>query len=67
MKKILNKYKFVLFGLMFVLLFSVSKPVNATWLLIDYDEPYQVVNSAITVDLSGTTPITQPNSTTTLS
>ncbi len=67
MKKILNKYKFALLGLMFVLLFSVSKPVSATWILIDHDEPYQVVNSAITVDLSGTTPITQPNSTTTLS
>lgn len=67
MKKILNKYKFVVFGLMFTILFSIAKPANAIWILLDYDEPYQVVNSAITVDLSGTTPITQPNSTTTLS
>lgn len=67
MKKIIKSYKIIFLGLVFVLLFSLSKQASATWLLIDYDEPYQVVNSSITVDLSGTTPITQPNSTTTLS
>lgn len=67
MKNILKNFKFVLLGLMFVLSFSTAKQASAIWLLIDYDEPYQVVAAAITVDLSGTTPITQPNSTTTLS
>ncbi len=69
MKTKIQKIRYALLtGIIVVLGFvSISNQAQASWNYSQNDESYQVVNSTpITVSITGTTPITLPNHTTTL-
>lgn len=67
MKKILNNYRFIFTGLLVMACLLVARNASATWTIVQHTENYQVISGdPITVTLTGTTPITLPNHTTTL-